>query len=84
MSHEPDYVVEIAGLEETDARPAGPVTVCGRRRWIGIHFECCGLYARIYRNKDGTAYTGHCPRCARPIKVRIAPDGVDCRFFRAH
>ena len=44
-----------------------------RERWMGI-----------YRNKDKTAYEGWCPKCARPVRVAIGPDGSDTRFFEAH
>ncbi len=46
-----------------------------RRPHLGIHFRCCNVYSYIYRNKDGSAYAGRCPRCGKPLKVKISKDG---------
>jgi len=54
-----------------------------RRPWVGIHFECCGVYARVYREPDASCYVGYCPRCQRRVTLRVGPDGVSARFFRA-
>jgi len=52
-----------------------------KRDFIGVLFECCNVYARVYINRDRTAYTARCPRCGRPLRVEISPDGSDSRFF---
>ena len=54
------------------------------RRFVGIHFACCGVYARVYVNRGETAYVGHCPKCGRAARLRIGPGGTDCRFFTAY
>lgn len=52
-----------------------------RRPFLGVHFACCGVYRRIYRNHDQTAYSGSCPRCGRLAVVKIDPNGSSDRFF---
>jgi hypothetical protein len=74
----PAYRLDIAGLEPPDHTEQG-----GQRPWVGIRFECCGLYARVYRTRDGTVYRGRCPRCLRQVRLRVGPDGINERFFRA-
>lgn len=54
-----------------------------RKKFIGILFECCQVYRRIYINKEGNAYEGRCPKCYGQVKVIIGPGGTDQRFFTA-
>lgn len=55
-----------------------------KANFLGIMFECCNVYGRIYKNKEGTHYQGKCPRCLREIKIRIGEGGSSQRFFRAY
>lgn len=54
------------------------------RRYLGIHFACCDQYARVYVNREATAYVGHCPRCTRQVTIKIGPGGTSERFFTAY
>ena len=53
------------------------------RPFLGVHFDCCQIYARIYRNHERTAYAGNCPRCSRPVRIIIGEGGTSDRFFNA-
>ena len=54
------------------------------RPYLGITFNCCGTYGRIYKNKEGTAYVGRCPKCMRTIKIPVGKGGTEQRFFNAY
>jgi hypothetical protein len=51
------------------------------RRFVGVHFDCCDVYTRVYINREQSAYLGHCPRCAKQIRLSIGPGGSESRFF---
>ncbi|MEM8873978.1 MAG: hypothetical protein AAGD32_06935 [Planctomycetota bacterium] len=51
------------------------------RPFLSIRFDCCQTYSRIYLTKDGKRYAGHCPKCAKPVSIRVGPGGTDCRTF---
>ena len=42
-----------------------------KRKFLGVHYQCCNVYARAYVNKDGTKYEGTCPRCGRRVEMKI-------------
>ena len=73
-SNDPD----VRRRRETPA--AGSVT---RRPFLGIRFECCKTYGRIYRNNQRNAYVGKCPRCFAKVTVPIGNEGSSTRFFTA-
>jgi len=51
--------------------------------FLGIHFRCCNVYGRIYRNAQKTHYVGSCPVCGARVKVPIGNSGSSARFFTA-
>ncbi len=81
----PDYIVDIAGVHGPDEGPRDEEGQSLRGRpWLAIHWRCCGVYTRIYRNREGTAYDGRCPHCQRPVHIRVGPGGSTSRFFEAY
>ena len=82
MEQPPPYHLDVDELKGPGCDPAS--TQSGRNRpWIGIHFDCCHVYTRIYRNAQGTAYHGQCARCFRAVTLNVGPGGTDARFFKA-
>ncbi len=55
-----------------------------KKEFLGMHFHCCNIYSRIYKNREGTAYEGRCPRCGKPVVVPIGKGGVSNRFFNVY
>ena len=56
-----------------------------QRKFLGVWFECCHTYGRLYKNKKGTLYVGRCPKCLRSVQVRIdnsSESATNRRFFR--
>jgi len=54
-----------------------------KRQFLGVMFECCHVYGRIYKSPDGTCYRGMCPKCGKSAKVMVGEGGTSERFFRA-
>ncbi len=55
-----------------------------KKKFLGVHFKCCNVYARAYINQKKSAYEGACPRCRKRVEVKIGHGGTDSRFFSAH
>ena len=79
---DPPYYLDIEGLSDGANGDTSQTSLRGRP-WVGIRFDCCGVYARVYRNSDGSIYRGVCPRCLCRIALRVGPGGTDARFFVA-
>jgi hypothetical protein len=79
MSDPRDYKVDIAGVDTTESTPSDT-----KRPFISVHFACCSVYQRIYRNGDGTAYEGRCPKCMKAVRFAVGSGGTDCRAFVVH
>ena len=94
----PDYILDIKGLSPkgTPSSPAStPATPPARdsdpstsksltgRPWLAIQWKCCTTYSRVYRNAAGDAYEGRCPRCGKPVRVKVGEGGTSSRFFEA-
>lgn len=86
MIDEPDYILDISSqpVKEGSGRDAEKREIDPKgRNFISIMFECCNVYQRIYKNKAGTAYEGRCPKCMRPVTIKVGPGGSSNRIFRA-
>ena len=66
--------------------PVEPALAAGDTRpFLGIRFACCDVYARVYLNRDGTAYQGACPRCLiKRVSILVGPGGTSDRFFTVY
>jgi hypothetical protein len=51
------------------------------RPFLSVHFTCCGVYQRVYRDPDGKHYRGRCPRCALPVTFAVGAGGTAARSF---
>lgn len=78
----PDFIVDIDGLRRSS--PESVITPGPRGRpWLAVHWRCCHVYNRIYRNEAGTAYEGRCPSCGKVVRATIGTGGTSNRFFEA-
>jgi len=76
MRDDRDYKLDLStNNKQPTAQNAQP------RPYLSVHFACCNVYCRIYRNPDGSRYEGRCPRCAKPVAFAIGVDGTHARSF---
>lgn len=89
MKNRPDYILDLSSVHQPTAdKPSGGGAggVAGGaqgRPWIAVQWKCCRTYSRIYRNKQGTAYEGRCPKCGKQVRASVGEGGTNNRFFEA-
>jgi hypothetical protein len=74
-----DYKVDLGATG--GAAAAGGGANVARRPFLSVHFACCGVYQRVYREPDGKTYLGRCPRCATPVRFVVGVGGTAARSF---
>jgi len=79
MNDPRDYKLDISSLGNSEAAPKPAPT---SKPFLSVLFECCSVYQRIYKNPDGKAYRGACPRCGLPVKFAVGESGTTARVFR--
>ena len=81
MSDPRDYKLELGA--GAGAAQSAPTAVGGlsARPYLSVHFACCGVYQRVYRDADGKAYRGRCPRCGLPVTFAVGAGGTSARSF---
>jgi hypothetical protein len=83
-----DYKVELSGADgasterpRTAVRGNAESPIGTQRPFLSVHFACCGVYQRVYRDPGGKAYHGRCPRCARAVTFAVGEGGTSARSF---
>jgi hypothetical protein len=52
------------------------------RPFLGVMFECCRVYVRVYVNADRSAYVGRCPKCRKSVRFLVGEGGSGARFWK--
>jgi len=52
-----------------------------KRPYLGVRFDCCGVYTRLYRPVERPYYYGNCPKCGKSVFIPVAKGGTSSRFF---
>jgi hypothetical protein len=53
-----------------------------KRSFLGVMFECCKVYVRVYIDPSGEAYNGRCPRCSKTVRFVVGEGGSGSRTWR--
>jgi hypothetical protein len=62
--------------------PEEPAPAAGPKPFLGVKFTCADdAYNRLYKNSEGTAYAGRCPKCMKEVRIGIGEGGTSSRFF---
>ncbi|MSP24646.1 MAG: hypothetical protein EXR75_05675 [Myxococcales bacterium] len=64
---------------DKEGPPEGPAAP----QSLGVMFDCCNVYRRVFKRADGTAYEGRCPKCGRAVCLVVGPGGSGSRVWRA-
>jgi len=89
LSSDPNSFGKMATSQNTEAKNENPSSGAdldnsAKKKFLGLKFTCCGVYSRVYVNRNGTAYEGRCPKCLKPVKLKIGEGGTDSRFFEVY
>ena len=76
LSDPDDYILDLSSGAAGGEQKGGEGIGGAVRAFLSIHFKCCKVYSRIYKNAAGDAYVGHCPRCARGVAGADRPRGI--------
>jgi len=77
MSDPRDYKLDLSTIDSSGRYAQSEAA----RPFIGVHFACCGVYRRVYREATDAEYVARCPLCARQMTFRVGPDGTNARTF---
>jgi hypothetical protein len=77
MSDARDYKLDVSARESNASDTASRAT----RAFIGVHFACCGVYRRVYRDAGDPSYIARCPLCGRELVFRVGAAGTNARAF---
>jgi len=74
-----DYKLELStGTQQPE--PAAGQQQSGKP-FLSVHFACCGIYTRIYREPNEAEYRGRCPKCGKAVRFIVAEGGTTARTF---